>query len=200
MDEAIDEIDITLGELLTCADKIQGFHWIFPDFPLDEFLNELSAPIENPVGDLTHLLISYWAGLNGKIGEEHFFVVPSLHGVGPGENGPETLWAISFTPVNELSHIQIKIDRKVKVEKLLTLEDGSVKIESMELGERDITLRELIVAVLDEISFHGTPANKKKRLDDLNQTLLDIDSGKEKLVSWDDFEKELWPKPDLPIA
>lgn len=120
---------------------------------------------------------------------------PMFDGYNLNNNGDKTLLSIEFTPLNIMRLSDFKLDCSVNI---LDFTESVNKKESVYKlnAHKDFTLFEIIHAVLDEISYFGTPEERNETLEYLNKKFDDVstDLDKQKLYPFDiaiKLEKDL---------
>lgn len=148
-------------------------------FPLAKFIEESKkdyTPVNN--GEVTALEV-YYSFTNWGDGDLEAYW--AFHGKGDGEPN----YALDFTPVNELMHLDVGFAKSVII-------TGK---QSQELnGIPTPTVLDVFTSILEEATFHGMPSSRDARRDDLLQRIKDIDEGKAKFVPWEDVKKQLKKK------
>lgn len=111
---------------------------------------------------------------------------PAENGVKKGTKGG---WAIELTPLAELKNVELKI----RTETELWDEKWKPKYDRKLITKfrMEPTLLEFIHAILWELSFFGSPAERDKQSAGLKTTMDEIDSGKVKTVPLDSLRKRL---------
>ncbi len=129
----------------------------------DEILRNLviSKPIEIHSGEYPHLEYYCDFGAEGPIEPDQL--------KNYGENPPDTIsYGVSFTPMANMVELPIRLEKETRV-----LEDYK------EIGKANVeyTLLEILDSIYWEISFHGSPAEAKEKLDELKGHVEEIKSG-----------------------
>jgi hypothetical protein len=103
-----------------------------------------------------------------------------VHGI--DEKEPEALYALDFTPVNELADLPVRLNPNISIQDWRIIEDGEVKIEKFETC---FSLLEILTEIFFEISFHGSPQSRDERSGELQEMVKEIEDGTAKLVPFD---------------
>lgn len=128
-------------------------------YPLSSFLTEINdIPSEKP--HLDYLEINWYS----EIYDDELTIISSFHGISI-ENNKKITYSISFSPLNNLKYLNIKLNENVSIF------DYSNDEKYFNLGNKRFTLFEFFYAILFEISFNGDPSGRKNRLDDLEKSI-----------------------------
>lgn len=94
--------------------------------------------------------------------------------------------AIDFCDWNELKHLPIILDDVISV---VYYQDKNEE----KIGDFDthITVGEFFTSLFDELCFFGSPNNRDKEKESINETMRKIDSGEIKTISWNGWKKGL---------
>lgn len=82
--------------------------------------------------------------------------------------------SVGFTPINELKKYPIKINNEIEIKKFDL--DSKKYIDYLN-GRSEITVFEFFQAILNEISFYGSPSERDEVLDKLKLTTQQFESG-----------------------
>jgi hypothetical protein len=192
--EAIDA-EYTLGDLLDLLRGVSGVGRLGGMFfcDVEEFLAEAVLPPPDDHDDLFHLEVYNGADLSGWVDGPRgrrvsggrsvrpYRIYRGFHGWGPwesedaapGDPPREGGIAIEFTPVNELVHLPLRYNPKVRFEE-----------EPLQASVLDttitITFGEFVHAVVSEIGFFGTPGDRNearvlldRRMDELDRDVAE---------------------------
>ena len=109
----------------------------------------------------------------------------------------ESLIAVEFSPINLISHLPVDIQTKWD---LISYSNDPIKKEIVAKIESEITVYELITAIVYEMTFDGIidPVVGSKRLWDLRKTIDAIDSGEDvgKVIDFDELMNMLGDEND----
>jgi hypothetical protein len=97
-------------------------------------------------------------------------------------------YAIEFTPVNELADLPIRIDDTYEIVKNL---DEAPWRETLFKSRRPLYLLDVIWAILWEISFTGSPAERDEMSDELHKRLDEVKSGAAKTIPMEEAMKNM---------
>lgn len=124
----------------------------------------------------------------------------SFNGIGDPEEGehfkgwPEgepVTYALDFTPTYELAPLPLKLNPHFKLfDERETLANAPVIVEATEA----FTLYDVLHGAFWETSFHGEPDARNERLEELNKSIREIESGEAKLIPWEDVKARLEQK------
>lgn len=143
---------------------------------IDDFEDEYNAPQNNENDkDIQYLevkrIFDDFTNSDDKYSSSYYY---SFHGYGKWStknneavNGD---LSISLTPLNELKNIPIKFNEELKI----NLYDEKYEMRTMHTAYYPTSLFNFIGAILFEITFHGTPKNKKDFINKLNQSIDEI--------------------------
>lgn len=157
-----------------------------------------------------HWDISY-DGYEDKDGED-FNIWPSFHGWGsppkdePGYEDEESIpWGVGFTPVNQMGHLPIHLNTKVRIrcdEHVRMTEEEKERDRSdpysvcnqlgwepleykirgytyTECGDRNFTVLEVFKGIFWELTWYGTPENRDAKADEIRKCVDEIRNGDE---------------------
>jgi len=203
------EGDVSLGRLFSLIEANRRKWEILLCENLEPFLEEAQKPATKKEDDPEALafLELYW-GAETTIykGKSDFSLWPSFHGVGYAteddkyemyKKGDRVTYAIEFTPVNELIHLPVKLDEKVKVLRtdLDTFEaTKNIDNEETELGDKAFTLLELLKGIFWEITFLGSPEHRDEEMTSMREAVDDIKSGKVETIPWEEAMEKIEKK------
>lgn len=115
-------------------------------------------------------------------GKLEFYLYPDFHGWGKyrekhavgGEKIEETSYGIDLTPINELMDFELKIDDKLVVRDIFVR--GSVQPpKNILTAKLTFSLYDILYAVLNEISFYGSPEKRESTLKVLQGRVKKVD-------------------------
>jgi len=91
-----------------------------------------------------------------------------------GELPEEQNYSVSYTPLNELVHLPLKLDETVEVREFVSdTRENKLHLKC----RKPFTLLEILDAVYWDISFHGGPQDNEEFLEELKQRSDEIDKG-----------------------
>lgn len=120
------------------------------------------------------------------------------HGTVLYKKGERINWSVSMTSVRELLHLPVRLNSTVQI----CEDDVYAKRYGHALQNgvnHEITLGTLIHALLWELSWHGTPAQRDARKDDLLASKAEIDAGTAKTVPYEDVFEALGDRPKFKV-
>jgi hypothetical protein len=123
---------------------------------------------------------------------------PELHGLGYKlkedhedgyKKGDRIPYAVEFTPVNELMNCKIKLNKDLKFSHWNhDVKDRDSKYYTDKEGwEVQYTLGHILYGIIWELSFLGSPKDRDKKKKELEKTVDDIKTGKEKAIPIEDI-------------
>lgn len=169
---------------------------------LKVFLDQANKPANEPDEDekerIEYMEI-FWNGESDTFddGETDTCIIPDFVGRGKDETGTMIAYGISFTRLEDLMILPIKLDHTFEI---LCYNHkapiGEGKFKNMNLGKRGFTVHDVYSAILNEISFHGYPqdGHAAKLLADIDQQMEGIRNGEVKLIPFEDAMKEIKDK------
>lgn len=149
----------------------------------------------------------FWHVTNYK-GKNSFSINEEFHGIGHyikdteyRKIGDKEHISVSYSPMNEIAHYEVKINPKVTIfEPFDSKKLASAEERTLIEGETYFTLLEFLNAIYYDISFVGGPDERKAFLEELQERVDDIKSGKAELIPMDevfeDLEDEDWDWDD----
>lgn len=172
--------DVTLLDIFKAVERfpllmlfMSQYSWCFA---LEEFHVEARLLNDDPDDNLSHLEISryiethtYDGASKRKYGELPPHVEDSIHFTGIGKPTAEhPHYGVSLCGVNTIAHLPVKLNPVCEIHH---------NYEKTGEYETWFSLLEVLDAVYDEISWHGSPSGKKEFGDSLMQQIADIESG-----------------------
>lgn len=127
-------------------------------------------------GDLPNLM-----GFHG-IGEHQCAFEGSCPNGCPEDDG----YAIEMTPVNELVHLPIRMNPEVGMYEPWIKDADPLSRTGFTLTIHP-TLYTFITSIFWELTFLGHPSNRDEQMEEIQQSMDDIKSGKVKLIPFDDL-------------
>lgn len=150
---------------------------------LGEMVEEGDKPYVREEDNITHLEIGWSAEIIKYNGPDELIDYTIIHGI--GEGGP---YALDFSPINTLTELELKLNTEYNI---YDMRNVSANTPVLLTAKKQFSLLDILRGVFWELSFHGSIKNRDQRCAQLKQTVEDIDSGKEKLIPWEDI-KEGW--------
>jgi hypothetical protein len=148
---------------------------------------------------LEYVEISWRASVDkyGKDDATDFHKWVSFDGVGRPEEGEHMKdwpadkpvpYALDFTPAYELAGLPLKLNNKLIIyDERESMANAPVLFEA----EDNFTLYDVLLGAFWELSFHGDPDARNERLEELNQTVQEIEDGTAELIPWEDVKEKL---------
>ena len=170
------EDDVTLGDIFKAVQAdpdlmefIAAYSWCGAIEKFHAQARKPHVPENEPDEDrITHLEISaygeFWEYNKAKDGIEEF---EGIH-VGFSGISPATNWSVSYTPMNDIAHLPVKINPNVQFSKSLTEE---------RVAKYNMSLLEVLFIVFWDISFHGGPEDNEAFIEEMKDRIAQIESG-----------------------
>ena len=166
------EEGVTLKNIFEYMNKEKLPWQIFIGNWCEEFIEEiLKEPTEK--SDL-HYLELYWSYEISKYQDNeacHFGYRMDFHGIGDTyEHGGNT-YSLSFSQVNNLAHLPVKINEDVTL-----IETNYINYEDKRttFGKQKPTLFQIIYSIIWELSFHGGPQKRDEESEKLKGIMDDL--------------------------
>lgn len=165
---------------------------------LEKILDEgLNTPSTN--SNLEYLELSWRVSVDsfGEHNTTDFHKWVSFDGVGkPEDNAAFKDWpadkpvtyALDFTPTYELAPLPLKLNPTFKV---YDERNGMAEAPVLFEAASSFTLYEMLHGAFWELSFHGDPDSRNSRLEELNQSIEEIESGEAEMIPWEEVKAEL---------
>jgi hypothetical protein len=172
------DLGVTLGDIFDAVQADPGLSIFLGDYSwcdVEAFHREAKRPAIKK-SDLSFLELSSYFEADG----EGFHL--SFSGIGQDSES----YAIEFTPVNELAHLEVRLDPKCKVFK------NCEPVEGLE-ATVSYSLLDVLGEIYYEISFLGSPADRDEKGAELLQLAEDVKSGKLKTVPLEGIETKHKP-------
>lgn len=99
----------------------------------------------------------------------------------------EVALGISFTPVNKIASVEIKINTMMKIYEFC-------KTDPLLKGTVEPTLFQILYAIIWELSFHGPPAKRDEKAQELAEISQEITDNPDSAIPFEDFKKGLEEK------
>ena len=126
------------------------------DFELD-FLKDRSA--DDEYNEIQHLELKWAVDLHEHDGQTDLSFLIDFSGVGDED---DLGYSLALTPINEYKHLVLRINSDVE------FYDKSTGVEPILKAKRNMTLYDVIRALLYEITFYGSPNNRSIVLQELD--------------------------------
>jgi hypothetical protein len=149
-----------------------------------DFVDEAKLPAENPIESgyiELEKCLEFHINHQGKLKLDEYFSVG-----GRGADGER--WGIDFLGVNDIGHLPVRLNPNCRVISFNLIDSGSTLKEVS--VPTTFSLFEVISEIFWEISFNGSPKERKKRVEELLSAVKEIEDGrgevKTKLEAQDD--------------
>lgn len=178
---------VTLGEIFKSVDRhpelkqvIAAYAWCGS---IDEFHAEALKPrpeeqAEESKDRIVKLIVKQYAQLSDENEHKDFNIITEFCGSGPNKER----WSVSCTPMNELAHLPVEIDETFTIERNWKEEILSI--------QKSLNLLEFLDAIYWDISFHGSPEDNARFVEELQQQIKEIDNGTAKLIPFEEVMKD----------
>ncbi len=176
--------------------------------------NARKPPQENDKGQCHYVQCDRHYHINNSRGRRVLNDHLVFHGFGPDPDGGSqmTSFSLSFEPVENYAHVPVKIKESVNIFLDASYSrKGNVKEPARLLArsQKQFTLLELLDCIYDEISFHGSPENQAKELDNLRAMMSEfdemgetiqqmVDATNSKIIVWPPFIDSVGDKDVVP--
>lgn len=197
------EEGVTLGDIFRAVeadpllmDFIAQYSWCWA---IDDFHEEAKLPKpENIDTKIIEIVIEAFAELHSDRKKPEApldFNGVWLHFTGVGEDGVH--YSISYTPMNELADVPVRLTNTCEFRKDFTEEPFGKATEYC------FSLLDVLDAIYFDISFHGSPQDNREFIEMLAGRMKEVEDGTAKLVEmkfdeegnikWDDIESDSAP-------
>jgi hypothetical protein len=144
---------------------------------------DVALTSDNYKAKLFDFNIGYEFHVNGEITDEERQNMPEWYEGRESQN-----YGVSLTPVGEYSSVPLRLCKEIVIQEYRS--DLRKTISYVEC-QRDLTLMEILDAIYWEVSFHGGPEQAASFLDELQQNIEEVKSGKVETIPLEDIKKEL---------
>lgn len=191
-----DELKISKGVTFErifdlCIQHKELFNQIFYSstrgFDIDLFIDEYNRESDYDT-EITYLSVSR---IMSKWHDDYFDAYLHFGGVAEnhvdenfGDEPYDCNMGVSFTSINNLKHIEIRVDDSFDI-----TDDKNKPIFE---DKKPITLFDFISTILYEITWNGAPASRDERMDSLNSTVERIQNGEEEFYTMEKIEGEYY--------
>ena len=154
--------DVTMQDIYRILERDSEFYDIlFNSCFVSEHITEILTKTEKDYLDISYIELSWTLYIQQEDEGNRIFGqdFPEMYGI--GEDG--TKYDISFTPLNKLANIPLKLNETI------LMEDENFVISKF--GLSNFTLFHILYGIMWETSFYGSPQDKKKVLEDLQGRL-----------------------------
>jgi len=179
------------------------FHEELGGHPLGAYLDDMDSDGEDDGSqDLTSVRVKWvceiwWLFKQEETPLMEFYT--DFSGRGPAledgagmKKGEMISWGIDFTPLWQLKHIPLVLEKKFHIYKDDCRYDDR-KSSHSDLGEvrRNFRLRDVIEAILDEVTFYGLPEKRDATREEICGRVDEVKEGHAELIPMEDVFKEL---------
>lgn len=200
---------VTLGDILNWVKDNKYLKVFFSQYShcdVEAFIAQSEIPYSPPEKEedkLEKLEIFWVADQDEDNGKKKVYFSPGFHAIGTPdpsshyypEDGGSINYSIALTPVNELVHLPVVLNKKLDI---YGADYNKSEIEFS--AENDFTLLDVLHAIFWEISFYGGPNTKKEFKESINAKMDEIKADHSELLEIDDVFKALGvdPPPETP--
>jgi len=161
------------------------------DFSKEPSIDEIAAlkSDEDSGNYIKHLEVSICYDYNeyykddNKTDQMHLYRDVDFRGIGPqkgdGYNFEEGNWSLEFMSINLMKNYPLKINNRVYIQEIKEPEYKAVNLLN-ENTISEITVYDMLKSIFYEITFFGTPENKRGIFKDLTQAISDAKESLEK--------------------
>jgi hypothetical protein len=166
--------DFTLLDLFNLIAKEKDvfdiiFYSSLGGFPLQAYLDDIAKDRSPDDGDEIDYLEVYRSSERWDWGDIDISL--NFHGVSIKE---DIGYAIEYTPLSDLKHLPLRINTNFEIGEVKKEDGHPWKWHVYTKGKVDVTVYELIHAVLFEVSFCGDPVKRDARREDLFEQFEEI--------------------------
>lgn len=120
-----------------------------------------------------------------------FNISTGFHGVGKKtENNPNGTFSVSYTPMYDLAHLPIKLDKNVELRE--PWEKGKTPKIIFE-GQKEFSLQDILDAIYWDISFMGGPQENIEFIEKMKETSEGIKNGTIQTIPLEEVFNDLEP-------
>jgi hypothetical protein len=174
------DADVTLADIFRAVEQdpdLVSFleHWSWCD--IDAFHTEARKP-PTATSDLSHIEIAKYFEWDEHEAQE----TVDVSGIGKPDEHGMTHYGIDFTPVNQLSHLPVRLRPEMEIRK-----------DHKRIGEAPctFTLLDVLGEIYWEISFYGTPEDRDRQGAELQESVREVEEGRATLTPWNPREDPL---------
>jgi len=156
-------------------------------YKIDQYIDEFMKFDDDKDPDSMDYLEVYWHSEYWNFDYKELSCYPAFHGIKENytdEHQKEPCrmnMGLDFTSINNLRKYKIKLNENVRyhdyIKKAETIEE---KYPLLVEGNTEFRLFDLIQAILNDISFYGSPEQRDAKAKELDETVKRIESGEEK--------------------
>lgn len=188
------EPDVTLGDIFRMVEADEILTNFIACYSYCGWIGEFHEAAKEPLtkedsGEVVALEISHVLEVHDYDGKFPTSIEYWQNFSGVGRDGGEhPFYSVSYTPVNELVHLPVMLNKKVKCMRNWT--------EKLLEGEKEFSLLEVLDCIYYDISFHGGPKDNATFIEELDEQIKDIDEGRAELIPFEDVLAELNAKSE----
>ena len=204
------EIDegVTFGRIMNILRASVDLYQVFFNtelggFPLAAYLDDMDAPVEKDVEPedtncvIRHLEVIWASEIWEYKGVNDFSFYPEFYGFGDIDDDDDFgkrqgAIGIGFTSLCRLKNFPLRLDKKFNIVIMLP-DKRAFRLQETQHG---FLARDVVGAILNEISFYGMPDNRDVTVEDLKERVREVEAGEVELIPWEGVEKELGEELD----
>lgn len=205
---------VTLLDIFRAVEKYKLLKFFIAQYSwcksIDEFHSQAEEPPYTTSDHFSSLHLTaleiYWACDYSDIDEDATWLGcdSALDAVGPvteshvkdfgyksEEIGTETKWGISFTSMQELADLPVRLNEKVAFYSKKDRLARGTEVTPILQSKRTFSLQDVLDAIYWEISFYGSPAKKNEFRDEIRDRLDEFNEYKNGLIPEDEEKKDI---------
>lgn len=187
LNEEIEIEDLTIVELFNLLSK-DDLETYFFDRTFGCDLDDLKKQVNkktNESADFDYIAVSEYRELfQPKKGKPWFTTTHSASGK---KSGDDTNWALDLTPLSQMAILPIKVNNNA----VLTIVDAKDNYSyASHKYEANMTVFNVLMALIDEFTFFGSDEEKEKTIKMLNFRVKEIENGTAKTIPFDEVMKK----------
>jgi hypothetical protein len=182
--------DVSLKRLLSLLEDNLDIWEILLQENIKPFISELQKPYSRPTP--IEWIEVFWEAIVDNVDDEKDFdMAPTICGKKKKittEDLDSSEFGIGLAPLNNIAHLPVRLNTKVKV-RVLTYKDDNIDVNVLDFGDRDFTVLEFLKALFMEIGFFGTPEKREEQLRLLMESVRQAREGE--TAPWGEVKKNI---------
>jgi len=195
------EEGIVFEDILLLTESLDLYPVLSPLFTRGPWLKELVDEGLTPDlfnnSSIDELIIGWICSIQDDYENEGQSVLETyVHTYGKINNDNDT-YGIDFTPLYELKNCKIVLAREVEIsdEQRASFDKDNYPTVIAKT-HKEFTLFEILHGLFWELSFHGSPKNRQEKLEEIQESIRQIDSGEAETIPWEEVKEKLQKKLD----
>lgn len=141
-------------------------------FPIEAYIEEIEKDItpNNDYSDLDELEMGWYTEYYADNILNSFEIYTALSGNQKKPNGDNETYSISFSPLNEIKNIPLRLNKTIIINDDINASKGAINTILLK-SYKNITLYDFLSCILHEISFYGYPGNRDKIIKELDNNI-----------------------------